>query len=51
MDFTAKKTIHLVIGNAAAVQLVVNGRDLGSPGRPGEVVRLDFGPGDPTAAG
>lgn len=50
-DFTAKRTIHLVIGNAAAVQLVVNGRDLGSPGRPGEVVRLDFGPGDPTAAG
>jgi hypothetical protein len=48
-DFTAKKTIHLVIGNAGAVQLVVNGRDLGSPGRPGEVVRLDFGPGDPAA--
>jgi hypothetical protein len=48
-DFTAKKTIHLVIGNAAAVQLVVNGRDLGSPGRPGEVVRLDFGPGDPAS--
>jgi transcriptional regulator with XRE-family HTH domain len=51
MDFSAKKTIHLVIGNAAAVNLLVNGRDLGSPGRPGEVVRLDFGPGDPTAAG
>ncbi|MDQ1712945.1 MAG: hypothetical protein QOE45_2395 [Frankiaceae bacterium] len=50
-DFTAKKTIHLVIGNAAAVRLVVNGRDLGSPGRPGEVVRLDFGPGDPASAG
>jgi transcriptional regulator with XRE-family HTH domain len=48
-DFTAKKTIHLVIGNAAAVQLVVNGRELGSPGRPGDVVKLDFGPGDPTA--
>jgi transcriptional regulator with XRE-family HTH domain len=51
MDFTAKHTIHLVIGNAAAVQLVVNGRDLGSPGRPGEVVRLDFGPGDPATSG
>jgi hypothetical protein len=50
-DFSAKKTIHLVIGNAAAVTLVVNGRDLGSPGRPGEVVRLDFGPGDPANAG
>lgn len=51
MDFSAKKTIHLVIGNAAAVQLVVNGRDLGSPGRPGEVVRLDFTPGDPATQG
>jgi hypothetical protein len=50
-DFTAKKTIHVVIGNAAAVRLVVNGRDLGSPGRPGEVVRLDFGPGDPAETG
>lgn len=50
-DFTGKKAIHLVIGNAAAVDLVVNGRDLGSPGRPGEVVRLDFGPGDPASSG
>jgi hypothetical protein len=50
-DFTAKKTIHLVIGNAAAVQLVVNGRNLGSPGGSGQVVRLDFGPGDPANAG
>jgi transcriptional regulator with XRE-family HTH domain len=50
-DFTAKKTIHLVVGNAGAVQLVVNGRDLGSPGRPGEVVRLDFTPGDPATQG
>lgn len=49
MDFSARRTIHLVVGNAAAVQLVVNGRDLGSPGRPGEVVRLDFGPGDPAS--
>jgi transcriptional regulator with XRE-family HTH domain len=50
-DFTAKKTIHLVVGNAGAVQLVVNGRDLGSPGRPGEVVKLDFAPGDPATQG
>ena len=48
-DFTGKKAIQVVIGNAAATQLVVNGRDLGSPGRPGQVVRLNFGPGDPTA--
>lgn len=50
-DFSATHAIHLVIGNAAAVQLVVNGHDLGSPGRPGEVVRLDFGPGDPSSTG
>lgn len=41
--------VKLVIGNAGAVRLVVNGRDLGSPGGEGEVVRLTFGPGDPTA--
>lgn len=50
-DFTAKKAIHLVVGNAGAVQLVVNGRDLGSPGGQGDVVRLDFGPGDPATSG
>jgi hypothetical protein len=33
------------------VQLVVNGRDLGSPGGQGDVVRLDFGPGDPATSG
>jgi hypothetical protein len=36
-----------VIGNAGAVDLRVNGTDLGSPGGSGEVVRLEFGPGDP----
>ncbi len=38
----------LVIGNAGAVSLVVNGRDLGEPGSGGEVVKVNFGPGDPT---
>lgn len=50
-DFTAKSKLHVVFGNAGAVQIVVNGRDLGSPGRPGEVVRLDFTPGDPANQG
>jgi cytoskeleton protein RodZ len=50
-DFTAKRLIRVVIGNAAAVSLVVNGQDLGSPGGPGDVSRLEFGPGDPNAAG
>jgi cytoskeletal protein RodZ len=43
--------VKLVLGNAGAVHLVVNGRDLGSPGGQGQVVRLTFGPGDPTSAG
>jgi cytoskeleton protein RodZ len=42
------RQVKLVIGNAGAVSLVVNGQDLGAPGAEGEVVRLTFGPGDPT---
>jgi hypothetical protein len=34
----------LVIGNAGAVSLKVNGEELGVPGKIGEVVRLEFGP-------
>jgi cytoskeleton protein RodZ len=49
--FTDSQKIKLVIGNAGAVHLVVNGVDLGSPGGSGQVVRLTFGPGNPTAAG
>jgi cytoskeleton protein RodZ len=49
-DFAAKRGMNVVLGNAGAVRLVVNGKDLGSPGRNGEVVRLNFTPGDPTAA-
>ncbi|MGA0410879.1 MAG: hypothetical protein ACO3NO_04270 [Candidatus Nanopelagicaceae bacterium] len=33
-----------MIGNAGALQLVVNGENLGIPGRVGEVLRLEFGP-------
>ena len=46
-DFRATKLIRLTIGNAGAVSLVVNGRDLGSPGGSGQVVKVEFGPGDP----
>lgn len=42
--------INLVIGDAGAVQLTVNGRDLGEPGGSGEVVKLEFVPGDPTGS-
>ena len=50
-DFTAKRLINVVLGNAGAVRLVVNGQDLGSPGGQGAVVRLNFTPDDPSAAG
>jgi cytoskeletal protein RodZ len=49
--FTDDKQVKLVIGNAGAVGLVVNGVDLGEPGGSGQVVRLTFGPGDPTGSG
>jgi hypothetical protein len=37
-----KQTVSVVIGNASAVTVVVNGRDLGALGGPGEVVRRTF---------
>lgn len=50
-EFSDDVKVKLVIGNAGAVRLTVNGSDLGAPGGNGEVARLTFGPGDPTAAG
>jgi cytoskeleton protein RodZ len=50
-DFTDKQQVRLVVGNAGAVRLIVNGKDLGTPGDKGQVIRLRFGPGDPQAAG
>lgn len=46
--FRDKSKIKLLIGNAGAVTLNVNGRDLGSPGSGGQVLKLTFVPGDPT---
>ena len=45
--FTDPASVKLVLGNAGAVSLNVNGAEIGSPGKTGEVVRLSFGPGDP----
>jgi cytoskeletal protein RodZ len=45
--FTDKRRLRLVIGNAGAVQLTVNGKSVGAPGGPGEVARVEFVPGDP----
>jgi cytoskeletal protein RodZ len=47
--FTDSEELSLVVGNGGAVELTVNGEDLGSPGGQGEVVRLSFGPGDPNS--
>lgn len=38
----ARQTLSVIIGNAAAVSVHVNGRDLGTLGGPGEVVRRTF---------
>lgn len=46
--WTDDKKIKLVVGNAGAVQLFVNGKDLGPAGDKGQVVRLTYTPGDPT---
>jgi cytoskeletal protein RodZ len=46
-EWTAKKRILLVIGNGGGVRMTVNGKDVGSPGQDGQVVRLSFGPGTP----
>jgi hypothetical protein len=41
--------VRLVVGNAGAVILVVNGKSVGAPGRAGSVARVEFGPDDPAA--
>jgi cytoskeleton protein RodZ len=47
--FTDGKRINLVLGNAAAVRMFVNGKDLGAAGDNGQIVRTSFTPGDPQA--
>jgi cytoskeleton protein RodZ len=47
--FTDDKKISLVLGNAGAVDMFVNGKDLGTAGSNGQLVRTDFTPGDPQA--
>lgn len=44
LTFSDDQLLYLVIGNAGAIQLIVNGEDLGVPGSVGEVLRLEFGP-------
>ncbi|MHB1740333.1 MAG: helix-turn-helix domain-containing protein [Actinomycetes bacterium] len=46
--FTDGSAVRLVIGNAGAVDLVVNGKNIGTPGGMGQVVRLSFTPTSPS---
>lgn len=48
-DLSADKSIKLVMGNAGSLDLVVNGKPIGAPGKVGDVVRVSFGPQDPAA--
>ncbi|MFD7921530.1 helix-turn-helix domain-containing protein [Streptomyces sp. NPDC059740] len=47
--FTDHKRIDLVLGNAGAVQLYVNGKEVKEVGEQGSVERLSYTPGDPQA--
>jgi len=49
VTFTDRSLVRLVIGNAGAVSLTVNGRPLGAPGKAGQVARVQFTPLDPAA--
>ncbi len=42
-EWSARRRIQVVLGNAGGVRVEVNGRDLGHLGGPGEVVRRTFG--------
>ncbi len=48
-DLTDERVVRLIIGNAGAVRLVVNGKDLGVQGQQGAVARPQFSRGDPQA--
>jgi cytoskeleton protein RodZ len=49
-EFFDNQLIRVVIGNAGAINLTYNGEDLGTSGRIGEVLRLEFTP-DANSAG
>ena len=47
--FSDRQRVRLVVGNAGAVTLQVNGTDVGAPGRRGQVARVQFTPQDPSS--
>lgn len=42
--FSGNDQIDIVVGNAGVIRLIVNGKDRGPAGGPGEVYRASFGP-------
>jgi cytoskeleton protein RodZ len=47
--FSDRQRVRLIVGNAGAVTLRVNGTEVGAPGRPGQVARVQFTPQDPSS--
>lgn len=44
LRFSGQESVTLRLGNAGGVRVELNGEELGSAGRPGEVVRVAYGP-------
>ncbi len=44
LRFFGQETVVLRLGNAGGVRVELNGEELGAPGRPGQVVRVVYGP-------
>jgi cytoskeleton protein RodZ len=49
-DARDPRLLHLIVGDAGAVDLIVNGKELGPPGAKGAVMHLTFRPGDHTTS-
>ncbi|MEV6792349.1 helix-turn-helix domain-containing protein [Streptomyces sp. NPDC051320] len=47
--FTDEQQVDLILGNAGAIQLFVNGKDVQNDFQPGQVERLSYTKGDPEA--
>jgi cytoskeleton protein RodZ len=48
--FTANEAVDLTVGNAGMVRVILNGRDLGPPGKAGQVYHARLGPRGPLPA-
>jgi cytoskeleton protein RodZ len=47
LRYSGQQTVVLRLGNAGGVRVEFNGEDLGPAGRPGQVLRVTFGPDGP----